>query len=101
MGFATSMEMKRFLGEDEGVDAADNLNTPGGVIVETLLNMRTVAALTLEGQRFRDYEHALLRSEPNYKLDALASGVIGGMSMFIQQWINVSVSDCNFTSRLQ
>lgn len=90
MGAATSMEMKRFLGEDEGdLDAsADELNSPGGIIVETLLNMRTVSALTLEEQRYNDYEKALVKSEPNYKSDAFLSGVTAGSSMFIQQWIN-------------
>lgn len=89
MGFATSMEMKRFLGEDESsVDNADALNSPGGIIVETLLNIRTVSALTLEKQRYNDYERALLKSEPRYKMDAFIGGVMGGLSMFIQQWIN-------------
>ena len=37
MGFATSLEMKQFLGEDEGdVNAADGLATPWGIVVETL-----------------------------------------------------------------
>ena len=89
MGFATSMEMKRFLGEDEGdLDSADELSSPGGIIVETLLNIRTVSALTLEKQRYLDYENALLSSEPNHSSDSLMSGVMGGLSMFIQQWIN-------------
>jgi ATP-binding cassette, subfamily B (MDR/TAP), member 1 len=92
MGIATSFDMKRYLGEDEGnANAADNQNTPGGVIVETLLNMRTVSALTLEGQRYHDYERALQASEPNYKSDVFTSGVTGGLSIFNQQWINVSL----------
>jgi ATP-binding cassette subfamily B (MDR/TAP) protein 1 len=89
MGFATSMEMKQMLGEDEGdVDSADELGSPGGIIVETLLNIRTVSALTLEKQRYVDYEHALLNSEPNYNSEAFMNGVMSGLSMFIQQWIN-------------
>uniref|UniRef100_A0A7S2YI40 Bile salt export pump n=2 Tax=Entomoneis paludosa TaxID=265537 RepID=A0A7S2YI40_9STRA len=89
MGFATSIEMKQFLGEDEGTDsAADELNSPGGIIVETLLNIRTVSALTLEEQRFADYEKALLNSEPNHRFEAFMGGVTSGLSMFIQQWIN-------------
>ena len=54
--------------------------------------MRTVSALTLEGQRFNDYEKALLSSEPHYMFDAFTVGVASGLSMFVQQWINVS--DC-------
>jgi ATP-binding cassette, subfamily B (MDR/TAP), member 1 len=89
LAFATSMRMKRMLGEDQGdTNAADEMNSPGGVIIETLLNMRTVSALTLEKQRYNDYEQALVHSEPNMVLDAFMNGVMGGSSMFIQQWIN-------------
>lgn len=52
--------------------------------------MRTVSALTLEGQRFKDYENALLSSEPHFRFDAFMGGVTSGLSMFVQQWINVS-----------
>jgi ATP-binding cassette, subfamily B (MDR/TAP), member 1 len=89
MGFATSMEMKKFLGDDEGnASAVDELNTPGGIIVETLINIRTVFALNLEQQRYADYEHALQISEPNYRFDAFTNGLTSGLSMFIQQWVN-------------
>lgn len=88
MGFATSIEMKQFLGEDEGADQADELNSPGGIVVETLLNMRTVSALTLEEARYADYERALKNSEPNRHFEAFMGGVTGGLSQFIQQWIN-------------
>lgn len=89
MGFATSIEMKQLLGADEGdLDAADGLGSPGGIVVETLLNIRTVSALTLENDRYNDYEKALLRSEPNVAKDSFMSGVTGGLSQFIQQWIN-------------
>jgi ATP-binding cassette subfamily B (MDR/TAP) protein 1 len=88
MGFATSIEMKQFLGEDEGVDAQDELNSPGGILVETLLNIRTVSALTLEKQRYDDYEKALTVTESGNKTEAFMGGVTAGLSMFIQQWIN-------------
>jgi len=89
MGFATSLEMKKMLGEDEGDDnAAEGQNSPGGVIVETLLNARTVAALTLEKRRFEDYKKALEREEPSVVKDSFMSGLTSGLSMFIQQWVN-------------
>lgn len=89
MGFATSMEMKTFLGEDAGdTGAADELNSPGGIIVETLLNMSTVSALTLEDARFKNFETAVEGSEPNHAKDGFMQGVLSGLSMFIQQWIN-------------
>lgn len=90
MGFATSMEMKQFLGEDEGAtdNVQDEKNSPGGIIVETLLNIRTVSALTLQEQRFKDYEKAIHNSESNHSKEGAWAGFLAGLSMFIQQWIN-------------
>lgn len=90
MGFATSIEMKQMLGEDETAsnDGKDELNSSGGVAVETLLNIRTVSALTLEKSRFKNYEDALLHESPNYIRDSFIAGSAGGLSMFIQQWVN-------------
>lgn len=89
MGAATSLEMKRFLGEDEGgSNGQDELNSPGGIAVETLLNIRTVAALTLENERYHNYEDALLHEQPNYVQDSFVDGLTAGLSMFVQQWVN-------------
>jgi len=89
MGFATALEMKRFLGEDEGGDVVeDGTDSPGGIIVETLLNIRTVSALTMEEQRFKDYEKALARSEGNLIPDSAITGSLAGLSVGIQQWVN-------------
>lgn len=89
MGFASTLEMKRMLGSDDGdATTTDDKKSPGGIIVETLLNMRTVSALTLESQRFRDYEMALNEAEPGYAVAAFVGGFMSGISMFIQQWIN-------------
>jgi ATP-binding cassette, subfamily B (MDR/TAP), member 1 len=89
MGFATSIRMKQMLGEDQGtMNQEEGRSSPGGVVVETLLNMRTVSALTLEKQRFNDYEAALVKSEPNVGMESFMLGCTGGLSVFIQQWIN-------------
>ena len=57
--------MKTMLGEDEGGDVKEGLSSPGGIIVETLLNIRTVAALNMERQRYNDYVQALHKSDPH------------------------------------
>ena len=86
MGFATALEMKRFLGEDEGSEVVeDGCDSPGGIIVETLLNIRTVSALTLEEQRLDDYENALAKAEGNVLSDSAVSGALSGLSIAIQQ----------------
>jgi ATP-binding cassette, subfamily B (MDR/TAP), member 1 len=88
MGFATSMEMKKVLGEDIEAEGQDELNSPGGIVVESLLNIGTVLALTMEEERFKNYEKALENDEPNYLKDGFMDGLLAGLSMFIQQWIN-------------
>ena len=96
MGFATALEMKRFLGEDEGgEEVMDGTDSPGGIIVETLLNIRTVSALTLEEQRCKDYEAALAKAEGNVVKENAVSGSLSGLSIAIQQWVNaLQVSSC-------
>ena len=86
MGFATAMEMKRFLGEDEGGEVIeDGKDSPDGIIVETLLNIRTVSALTMEEQRFEDYKKALEKAVGAVVPDSAVSGVLSGLSIAIQQ----------------
>jgi ABC transporter transmembrane region len=75
MGFATSLEMKNFLGEDVGDDnAKDETSSPGGILMETLLNMTTVSALTMEEARFKNFEDALSKSEEHYVRDGFMQG---------------------------
>jgi len=95
MGFATSIEMKQMLGEDESEDdkggektAQDELSSPGGIVVETLLNIKTVSALTLEEARLTNYEESLNMAQPHMVKDGCMAGVTSGLSMFIQQWVN-------------
>jgi ATP-binding cassette subfamily B (MDR/TAP) protein 1 len=86
MGFATALEMKTFLGVDEGAEVVeDGCDSPGGIIVETLLNIRTVSALTLEEQRLKDYEKALAKVDGNTMKESAVSGSLSGLSIGIQQ----------------
>merc|ERR1712045_825999 len=53
MGFATSIDMKLMLGEDivdGGEDSGSN------VIVESLVNIRTISAMTLEDKKYTEYK---------------------------------------------
>lgn len=75
MGFATSLEMKNFLGEDVGDDNAnDETSSPGGIIMETLLNMTTVSALNMEETRYEDFQHALDSAEEHPVRDGALQG---------------------------
>jgi len=89
MGIATSLEMKQMFGEDEGAEETqEEASSPGGIIVETLLNMGTVSALTMEEERYKNYQIAMANDNENYVWAGVREGVMAGLSMFIQQWIN-------------
>lgn len=91
MGFATSLETNQMMGVEDGdekASEADDLTTPGGIIVETLLNMRTVAALSLEPHRLIAYEEAVNKHEPSCRSAVTSALLTGGISQFVQQWVN-------------
>jgi ATP-binding cassette subfamily B (MDR/TAP) protein 1 len=87
MSFASKMKQKMFLGEDEGDESQNNKkNSPGGVVVEALLNIRTVASLCIEEMRFKEYCEALRRDDPSPLKSNLINGVWIGLGQSIQQW---------------
>jgi ATP-binding cassette subfamily B (MDR/TAP) protein 1 len=89
MSIAAARRAKTMVGEDLGTGRGqDGLNSPGGILVETLLNIRTVSALTLEERRYEDFENALRDAEADHVRDGLCSGVSGGLAVFLQQWVN-------------
>lgn len=75
MGFATSLEMKNFLGEDIGDENGnDETTSPGGIIIETLLNMGTVSALNMEEERYNNFRDALSRTDEHYVKEGFLQG---------------------------
>jgi len=89
MGWAQSLEIEKTMGKDETDKDEERLDgsTPGGIAVETLLNMVTVSALTMQEERFAMYEEALGNSDTDWMRAALKSGLLAGLSMGIQQWV--------------
>jgi hypothetical protein len=63
-GFGAEMEMKMYMGDDEGDDEHIDEHSPGGIVIETLSNIRTVASLTLEEKRAAEYFQALVDEDP-------------------------------------
>lgn len=78
------MEMKLYFGEDEGIASEADINTPGGIVVETLVNMRTVASLTIEKQRSLQYERALRGQNPTPIKTNFLKGCATGVGQFVQ-----------------
>ena len=84
MTFGALMEMKMYLGEDEGAEviAKDDENSPGAIVVETLLNIRTVASLSIEGMRVKEYHDALKLDDPTLAKTNLYKGLATGVGKY-------------------
>jgi ATP-binding cassette subfamily B (MDR/TAP) protein 1 len=86
MGFGAAMEMKLYLGEDEEHTGDEDHNSPGGIVVETLVNIRTVSSLTIEEQRSAEYSEALRNEDPTPTRTNFIKGVATGVGQLIQMW---------------
>jgi len=89
MAFGAQMEMKMYMGDDEG-DAKDHDNTDseaGTILVESLLNMRLVASLCLEKQvLFKFITHNSPTIMHWYENPNLKRGMFAGLGQFFQNW---------------
>lgn len=86
------MEMKMYVtGEDEGDDGEllEHEHSPGGIVIESLLNIRTVASLTLEETKLLEFRKSLDAENPRPVLNNFLKGSGFGLGQFFQ------VSHCN------
>jgi len=84
MGFGAVMEMQMYLGEDEG-DSADK-SCSGGILIETLLNIRTVASLTIEHIKSDEYANALQAEHSGSLKTHVYKGTASGFGQLSQMW---------------
>lgn len=89
MGVFSSVKMKKDLGEDQkdGEGSATDSNSPGSILMETLQNMKTISALTLENRRAMDYENALRATVPNEFVSCFKKGLGHGIAFGMEQWV--------------
>jgi ATP-binding cassette subfamily B (MDR/TAP) protein 1 len=62
-------------------------DTPGGIAIETLLNIRTVSALNMERSRYDDYVMAIKKKEDFSLWSSVKVGSISGFSFLVQQCV--------------
>ncbi len=87
MGFGAHMEMKMYMGEDEGAEAPKpGEDGAGSIVVETLLSIRTVASLTIEKMRAKEYADALDRENPASVKTNILKGLATGVGFLFQLW---------------
>jgi ATP-binding cassette subfamily B (MDR/TAP) protein 1 len=87
MGFGAEMEMRMYVtGEDEGDDTLEEEHSPGGIVIESLLNIRTVASLTMEESKLREYDEALRAEDPTPMKTNFVKGSGFGLGQLFQMW---------------
>lgn len=74
------------MGKDEGAYKQEDENSPGGIVIESVSNIRTVASLVLEEKRSKQYNDALLREDPNSLLMNALKGCSAGLGLLVRTW---------------
>jgi hypothetical protein len=81
------MEMKMYVtGEDEGDDTMEVEGSPQGIVVESLLNVRTIASLTMEEKKLEEYSDALHKEDLHPMRNNCIKGSGSGLGQFFQFW---------------
>lgn len=83
------MEMRLYVkGSDEGDDSIldDDEQSPGGIIIESLLNIRSIASLCLEEAKLKEYRKALRAENPRPFVNDFLKGCGFGLGQFFQFW---------------
>jgi len=62
--------------------------SPGGIAMESLLNIKTIASLNLERERYSQFQSAIEREEGKQYLSSFKAGSTSGFGILIQQWVN-------------
>ncbi|KAG7369599.1 efflux ABC transporter permease/ATP-binding protein [Nitzschia inconspicua] len=87
LGFGAEMEMQMYItGEDEGDDTVEDEHSPGGIVVESLLNIRTIASLTMEEVKLEEYSDALQHQDSHPLWNNFVKGSGSGLGQFFQFW---------------
>ena len=86
MIFSAQVRQRMYTGEDEGDQSKYEEHSAGGIAVESLLNIRTVASLTIEEKRIREFREALQEDNPTPIKSSIVTGYANGLGQLIQLW---------------
>lgn len=87
MAFGRYMQNSRMRGYDEGdIEKAAAESMEGAIVIESLVNIRVIAALSMERERVRTYTSALLGKDKNNLCENTIMGTAQGLGSFFQMW---------------
>jgi hypothetical protein len=86
------MEMRTYLGEDEGDADQMEDHSPGSIVMDTLREIRTVASLTLEKQRAEEYADALEKVDRHPIRTKIVKRSGSGLGQFTQVGCQIALT---------
>lgn len=87
MAFGEYVQNQQMLGSDEGdIEKTALEGNEGAVVIETLVNIRIVASLSMEQERLKTYATALERKNSRTLFKNMLSGTGQGLGAFFQMW---------------
>ena len=87
MAFGRYMQNAQLRGSDEGdIEKTAMESSEGAVVIETLVNIRVVASLSLEDARVKTYADALARKGHKSLCRNCLAGTSQGLGSFFQMW---------------
>lgn len=77
-----------YMGEDDGDESANKIDqkSAAGIVIESLLNIRTVASLTLEQIRREEFVQAMRREDPTPLRSNVIKASTSGLGQVFQMW---------------
>jgi ABC-type multidrug transport system fused ATPase/permease subunit len=86
MSIGKAVEIQVMMGDEKTIPDELPANSSGGIVVESLLNIRTVASLSIEEKRIANFEGALRRENPHPVRTNTVKGSAGGLAQIVQMW---------------
>jgi len=88
LAFGAEMEMRMWMGQDEGDEKIEDIDqkSAAGIVIESLLNIRTVASLNLEEERRDEFAAAIRREDPTPVKTNIVKASMSGLGQLFQMW---------------
>ena len=86
MAFGAEMEMKTFMVEEVIDDVVEDETSPGAIATEAMLNIRTIASLSIESEMSRQYLYSIYKRTVLDFYTLFKRGCTTGLGIFVQCW---------------
>jgi ABC-type bacteriocin/lantibiotic exporter with double-glycine peptidase domain len=86
MSVGKALEIQTYMADEQNESEDPKANSSAGIVVESLSNIRTVAALTIEDERLNQFDTAMAKEDPRPLRKNFIKGSTGGVAQIVQMW---------------